>query len=72
MNTLPFGFKKELPEFPLKRETLEKIHNQCHIYFDIVYDRNEDMTPSSAWFQKNSPHTHLIHGRDMLIAQAKK
>jgi shikimate dehydrogenase len=72
VNTLPFGFKKELPIFPLKKEILEKIHNQCHIYFDIVYDRNEGMTPTSSWFQENSPVTHLIHGKDMLLAQAKK
>ena len=70
INTLPFGFKENLPKYPIIDEEFEKIKNYVKLYFDVVYDLNYGDTPMLSKFKQNNIKT--IDGRSMLINQAVK
>ena len=70
INTLPFGFKENLPKKWILNEEFEKIKNKLNLFFDVVYDMNKQDTPLLQNFKKENIAT--CDGKDMVINQAIK
>lgn len=68
INTLPFGFKENLPKLPILETEWQSIKNNISLVFDIVYDMVEWDTPFLKIIKKDNVET--CDGRDMLIGQA--
>ncbi|MDD5770285.1 MAG: hypothetical protein PHE25_04895 [Candidatus Gracilibacteria bacterium] len=71
VNTLPFGFKDNLPKYPILISEFDKIAKNIVLYFDIVYDLNHKNTPLSEYIKENYKNILICKGIEMLIYQAK-
>ncbi|MDQ7023659.1 MAG: type I 3-dehydroquinate dehydratase [Candidatus Gracilibacteria bacterium] len=72
INTLPFGFKENLPKSPIKFKELEKILPNLELYFEAVYDSEKGDTPIVQKILSTEGFNPLIcRGIEMLIGQAK-
>ena len=74
INTLPFGFKTDLPESPINFWELEKIYWNIALYYETVYDREKWDTPIVSKIEKyntSNKKIKICRWVDMLINQAK-
>ncbi|MDD3302556.1 MAG: hypothetical protein PHN31_03295 [Candidatus Gracilibacteria bacterium] len=72
VNTLPFGFKENLPKYSIKLDEIDEIFKNIKLYFDIVYDLNYGGTPMEQYVKQNYKNIFVCNGVDMVIGQAKK
>ncbi|MBP9779060.1 hypothetical protein KBD33_00385 [Candidatus Gracilibacteria bacterium] len=72
INTLPFGFKENLPKIPIRESILSKYSEKIKIIFDIAYSLEQIDTPLLQYIKTNYPDIETYDGIDMLVEQAKK